>query len=744
MFSTSCVLITICLALQVTGLTVPRAGSGDRYQQRGNSAVSERLTKRDEQSAGQNETRETRDQQSLRLPDGAEQQLLTAGIPPAPKIPVALTPNELEALRAAGGSSLTLTAQTAQDQSMIRQQVNVEDADETGDEPEKPQAEEDAAEEDQKGAKATEKPDEGEATVKEEEAAAKDEEAKTRVEEVAAKEDDKPKEEEAGARAKPEGDEEVDQREADAKEEDAKPEDEDVRAKVDAERPKGGPEADLKEAEPKEEEVDEVKVKDAEPRNEVVKVTEEPEEDVKPEEAKKEKEKEADSNEEEASPEEETSSRNPVAQPTADEKPSEAPPASEEADDEGEAKPTEEPAKEIPAQPSELTVPYPVTIVLPTTTDPLPKTTVAPATADPLPETTVAPTTADPPAKPADTSTSRASIESVVPSPKIMQQPRDLKVPAGIASAVADSKADGSANRTSQVETNTISSAIDELSGASKSNSSLLNYELDNSTCSELSASLPIEILRMTVARILNTLGEAECNRKLNLKLQSLSNKLIKGHVMEVSAMPIDVRQLVSGQKTLVECGKADRDAGSAKLRFRLTLHQSLPDQVFGTQWRKYPSLSQDYIPLEVFGSVRGARARLGNKCQRFKMESGEFYIHLLNFRSSIPIDVELVRLSERAFAADQQLGGRMRLREVKVNELYMDHEMRLADSELLGSQRSQRPTVQILHEHNNHYRRNNWLLDLYANWLKHEYRSRFGALLGKPLAEALNSCLAN
>ena len=173
-----------------------------------------------------------------------------------------------------------------------------------------------------------------------------------------------------------------------------------------------------------------------------------------------------------------------------------------------------------------------------------------------------------------------------------------------------------------------------------------------------------------------------------------------------------------------------------------------MDNQKLRSRWRKYPRLNVDDIPLEAFGSKRAVKARNGAKCQKFKIDRGDFYLQLLAFKTKLSIELTLgergggVGSEQAANAiASEQAGDRIRLVNFEAEELYLDHGINLDG---MGPQLLSvvSPTVQILHDHNNHHRRNNWLLAMYGNWLKHEYKSQLLGLLSKPLADQLNSCL--
>lgn len=104
--------------------------------------------------------------------------------------------------------------------------------------------------------------------------------------------------------------------------------------------------------------------------------------------------------------------------------------------------------------------------------------------------------------------------------------------------------------------------------------------------------------------------------------------------------------------------------------------------------------------------------------------------------------EIILVKLDDRSWSSKDSIGGgSILLKSIQVDELYLDDKINL-DS--IGGQKLNMasPTVQILHDENNHFRRNNWLLDLYGNWLKHEYKQQLRSLLADAtFLERFNSC---
>ena len=270
------------------------------------------------------------------------------------------------------------------------------------------------------------------------------------------------------------------------------------------------------------------------------------------------------------------------------------------------------------------------------------------------------------------------------------------------------------------------------------------DFQIDQS-CTRAQA-LPGAILNMTIERILGKFKGENCSQIPDFRLQAATNKEIKGFVMETSPMRLNPAQLTSGFRNVAKCSQIEElggTKGQGGVRFRLNLTQEVGNHKLRSRWRLYPRMPQEDIPLSQFGLDRGSRTKAGSKCERFKIESGDFYLELLSLNSSQSFDITLTKMSQTAYAADKSFGGRIRMTEFKVNELYLDHKIYLDAGDRLNLA-GLSPTVQILHDRNNHHRRNNWLLDMYGNWLRHEYRRRLKQFLAKPLVEGLNSCLDN
>lgn len=280
------------------------------------------------------------------------------------------------------------------------------------------------------------------------------------------------------------------------------------------------------------------------------------------------------------------------------------------------------------------------------------------------------------------------------------------------------------------------------------------DYRLDAASCRDA----PQAELNETIRSILGTL--MGCSAESRLKLRPATNALIANHVMEAGSMPLDLGRLIRGQRSQVSC-LAPSQAGKLRLRF----DQELADQWLSSRWRLYPRLRLDELPVEMVrspmaagGSAPTTGRRLArrpsaggpsatSKCQKFKVESGQFYLELMSFKTSSFYEAELAQtVRPNGTEADGASSApSVRLIEFKVRQLFLDHGLKLDGDGPIEAGIGRRPqTVQILHSRNDHYRRNNWLLDLFGNWLKHEYRGQLARLLvpaGGQLSEQLGAC---
>lgn len=324
-----------------------------------------------------------------------------------------------------------------------------------------------------------------------------------------------------------------------------------------------------------------------------------------------------------------------------------------------------------------------------------------------------------------------------------------------------DSTTPNSALNKNQIEANTIADVVaNKPSNGSgliedESNKSNPAYELNQESCGSV---IPLPILNMTLKRILSTISSQNCSEKQELKLHPNTNKVIRDRVMEVSSMPIDLSQITGAVLTKARClNKPEEfeENGEQKVRLFLELKQDLGDQKLRSRWRHYPRFQNDELPFKAFSSGDQFRPqKTMSKCQRFNIETGDYYLELLSFKTSIEIQVTLSKLDTTDY---EKVGAQMHVSSLIVNELYLDHAIHLGrertsrtmisnNNKLAGSISSLNkaflPTVQIFHDQNNHHRRNNWLLDMYGNWLQHEYKLQLTHLFGKPLVDGLNSCL--
>lgn len=256
------------------------------------------------------------------------------------------------------------------------------------------------------------------------------------------------------------------------------------------------------------------------------------------------------------------------------------------------------------------------------------------------------------------------------------------------------------------------------------------NYILDPETCNaETLLNVDQSSLSEAIDEMMKKLTSSKCNEKLDLRLQPATNKLIKGFVMEVSSMPIHVIQLIGSLRSRVLCSRQKVGDSASVNNLSLKVQLEMPDQRLRSRWRKYPALRADEIPIGIFGAAESSSNTQGkSQCQQFQLDQGDFYLELLSPRSTLALQLTL----------SQSGVGQPKVEQFGVDEMHLDSSLQV-DSTSSGKSPL---TVQVLHEGNNYYRRNNWLLDMYANWLKHEYKKQLGAFLGHSMVEQLNSCL--
>lgn len=299
------------------------------------------------------------------------------------------------------------------------------------------------------------------------------------------------------------------------------------------------------------------------------------------------------------------------------------------------------------------------------------------------------------------------------------------------------------------------------------------SYAVDELSCKSVLAVVPRPILNMTIERIMSVLLHPNCTDTFHLKLPPLFSNQIQGQSMEVGAMPIDLLNLIGSQTSEIRCVgealKRKQVDGSEKTEFKLSFVQELNNQKLRSKWRHYSQLQMGDIPLKavLVNSVRKSSlgkliergSRFSSKCEKFQLEQGDFYLELLALKTRLEFEVKLKRADEKTYMATNKLGGSIRLNEFNIDSLFLDQNLSIKPSGQPSNQGArqitnsilvqQQPTVQIIHDHNNYYRKNNWLLNVYGNWLKHEYAQLIKIYLLKDnkqsIVEQVNeSCLVD
>lgn len=284
-----------------------------------------------------------------------------------------------------------------------------------------------------------------------------------------------------------------------------------------------------------------------------------------------------------------------------------------------------------------------------------------------------------------------------------------------------------------------------------------ISNNIDVDDCRDL---VPKEILEMAVQKILAKIQSHNCSDSANLKLKSATNKQIKGQVMESSSVNLNLAKLMGAggtggtpQTTCTKVAELGLDpAQPHSLRFNLSIQLEPEDQVLTGVWRRYQRLTMpDDIQLDGFGSgakrsgifssPRGAHPDepASTRCQRFQVDRGLFRLDVTALQIALNVEVTMIKLDEKSYAIDWRLGGRLHASELQLLGAHLGHSIYLVENGLADSAL---PTVQILHDRNNHHRRNNWLLDLYGGWLLHEYNAQLSRFMSKSILGPLNSCL--
>lgn len=295
-------------------------------------------------------------------------------------------------------------------------------------------------------------------------------------------------------------------------------------------------------------------------------------------------------------------------------------------------------------------------------------------------------------------------------------------------------------------------------------------YEVDDASCVEALKVIPQGLLNSTIERAIDSLLDStrNCSSRLSLKLKPAFNRQVKGNVMEVGSMNIDLGELIlpEGSSFVVRCQSAQKSRGVLKLELSL-INDSDGQVEFRSRWRRHKQMKQqDSLPLDMRAyRTRGSSGRLKkdgdkspartnrNRCETFKVDSGHFYLQLLAMKSRL--DVEVTFVEEKSSNQTKESAINLSVTKWSFDQLYLDHDIYLSrnsltlpstDRNFMGSNAS--PTVQILHDSNKHFRRNNWMLDMYGNWLKQEYRSQLKRLLnddgGQLLRQINKSCFSH
>lgn len=311
-------------------------------------------------------------------------------------------------------------------------------------------------------------------------------------------------------------------------------------------------------------------------------------------------------------------------------------------------------------------------------------------------------------------------------------------------------------------------------------------FSLDPDTCGQIS--LGEKALNMTVKRILKLMSDRECCDKLNLKLRPARNEITLPHqTMEVSSMSIPSSMLLKSDTMSVRCLSAQQGAGDTT-RLRLEFEGNISDtQYTETNWRLYNRIQYEDVSMQLFESrsnqnnqiSSGARSMSRGqiypeagatgwptKCQRFMFGSGSVILIVHPFQAKMLFEVDLERPRARADANSLELDGmtvrmlQFKAKGVHISTVLHKHTVRRTNSLQFDIQyegygpnggvkklaESNSPieaksTVQAMHDNNQHHRRNYWQLDMYNNWLKHEYRRQLRALFNA-LERKFNNCL--
>lgn len=396
---------------------------------------------------------------------------------------------------------------------------------------------------------------------------------------------------------------------------------------------------------------------------------------------------------------------------------------------------------------------------------------------------------------PAPTPTPGPSIAPVLnlaPTPQPSPEPASSSTPASIDDSEAESETESPQNdldETSDTEAPEKPSAPEESSVATASNSSsvALPNQVDRGlsqpdsqrTTTELTppaqqipltvtpnqSGVPLEVCSNVVNRLSKLLAGNNCTRHMDSRLKPMINKRIRGHVMESSVLLFNLAPAISAAvlNSSPSCKLVRQSEEKKTVMLEVSLNLDLSNQVTTCKWRHYPALQMDDIPLQVpFRMANGRHAipasslglrRNGAKCLEFKVDSGDYYLDLLSFKVSTTFATEVTESEQKGMKILEPSGG-IRLVRFEPSQIYLSHRMH-SSPPAIGSIKSTSgkasrttdgqtlPTVQVLHDRNNHHRRNNWLLDMYGNWLQQEHRKQLALMLhGQEFLSQINMCL--
>lgn len=405
------------------------------------------------------------------------------------------------------------------------------------------------------------------------------------------------------------------------------------------------------------------------------------------------------------------------------------------------------------------TTPLPTTTMLPETTTTTTTTTPAPTTTTPAPTTTTTTTTAAPVSSTTTTTTTTPAPTTAAPAP-VSTTTSTTTTPA----PVSDTNQARSSNATllappySAAAAATNSSQAESQPGLQFDDAA---YTIDQTSCNALNATgVPVEIIKLSVERIMRLLTSSNCSAAADLRLRPGTNKRLRGFVMQAGAMRLSLNELMSPVHTVVHCLPAANSSSTAaaaaddgSVNFKLAFANTHGELSARVPWRMYERVELK-SPMTGATSPRGRQPMERARCTRYGLRAGDFELQLIGLRSRVEFELHLRKLDARKYAASASEGGRVMLREFAVRQLYLDHELHVHASSPNAFKATQdkrkraQPLlamVTIMHDKNSAHRRNNWLLDMYANWLREQCRAQLGRLFrARSFAAAFDKCLAS